>query len=138
MGRRALRGTRNVRYDRIWPVLADLAYTLTAGIKPEERPTVPITAAPPQLLTVAQAASLLNVSDRTIRRWIEAEKIPYLKLPSGGSRIPQGALLASLRGNYDLAGELRELDDRHPGLSEDEVRRLVNTTDLRRRRDFPL
>jgi predicted DNA-binding transcriptional regulator YafY len=29
-----------------------------------------------QLLTVAQAASLLNVSDRTIRRWIEAKKFP--------------------------------------------------------------
>lgn len=91
--------------------------------------TVPITAAPPQLLTVAQAANLLNVSDRTIRRWIEAEKIPYLELPSGGYRIPQGALLASLRGNYDLAGELRELDERHSEISEDEVRALVDNTD---------
>ena len=48
-----------------------------------------------QLLTVAQAAALLNVSDRTIRRWIEAKKVPYLKLPSGGYRIPQASLLAS-------------------------------------------
>jgi excisionase family DNA binding protein len=63
-------------------------------------------------LTVAQAASLLQVSERTIRRWIEADKIPYLELPGGGYRIPQGALLASLRANYDLAGELRALDER--------------------------
>jgi excisionase family DNA binding protein len=89
---------------------------------------VPITAAPPQLLTVPQAASLLNVSDRTIRRWIEGDKIPYLELPSGGYRIPQGALLASLRGNYDLAGELRELDERHSEISEDDVRARLNET----------
>lgn len=90
---------------------------------------MPLTAAPPQLLTVAQAASLLNVSDRTLRRWIEDEKIPYLELPSGSYRIPQGALLASLRGNYDLARELRELDERHSGVSENEVRTLVNQAD---------
>ena len=89
---------------------------------------MPITAAPAQLLTVQQAASLLNVSDRTIRRWIEGEKIPYLELPSGGYRIPQGALLASLRGNYDLAGELRELDQRHSEISEEEVRARLNET----------
>jgi excisionase family DNA binding protein len=81
-----------------------------------------LTAAQPQLLTVAQAASLLSVSDRTIRRWIEAERIPYVELPSGGYRIPQGALLASLRGNYDLAGELKELDERHRDVSEEQVR----------------
>ncbi len=86
---------------------------------------MPAIAAPPQLLTVAQAASLLNVSDRTIRRWIEAEKIPYLELPSGGYRIPQGALLASLRGNYDLASELRKLDQRYAGLSEEQVREAM-------------
>lgn len=81
-----------------------------------------ITAARPQLLTVAQAASLLSVSDRTIRRWIEADRIPYLELPSGGYRIPQGALLASLRGTYDLAKELAELDERYGDVSEDAVR----------------
>ena len=86
---------------------------------------MPTTAARPQLLTVAQAASLLNVSDRTIRRWIEAEKIPFIQLPGDGYRIPQGALLASLRGTYDLAAELRELDERYADLSEDEVREAM-------------
>jgi excisionase family DNA binding protein len=88
---------------------------------------MPVTAAPPQLLTVAQAASLLNVSDRTVRRWIEAEKIPYLELPSGGYRIPQGALLASLRGNYDLGAELRELDASNADLSEEQVKAAVQS-----------
>jgi hypothetical protein len=35
-----------------------------------------LTASRPQLLTVAQAAALLNASDRTIRGWIGAEKVP--------------------------------------------------------------
>ncbi len=80
------------------------------------------TAARPHLLTVAQAASLLNVSEKTIRRWITAEKVPYVKLPSGGLRITQGALFASLQGTHDLAGELAELDERHADVSEDAVR----------------
>ncbi len=83
------------------------------------------TAARPQLLTVAQAASLLNVSERTVRRWIEKDRIPYVELPASGFRIPQGALLASLRGNYDLGAELRTLDAKRAGLSEDEVREVL-------------
>jgi excisionase family DNA binding protein len=83
---------------------------------------MPQTAAAPKLITVAQAASLLAVSEKTIRRWIDAERIPYLKLPSGGYRIPAGALLASLGGNYALGDELEQLDERMAGVSEDEVR----------------
>jgi excisionase family DNA binding protein len=86
---------------------------------------MPTTAARPQLITVSEAAALLKVNERTIRRWIEAEKIPYLELPSGSYRIPQGALLASLRGNYDLAAELRELDERHAELTDEQVRAAV-------------
>lgn len=89
---------------------------------------MPTTAARPQLLTVSEAATLLKVSDRTIRRWIEADKVPYLKLPSGSSRIPQGALLASLRGTYDLAKELSELDERYAGLTDEQIRTMANET----------
>ncbi len=85
------------------------------------------TAAPPQLLTVAQAAALLQVSERTIRRWIEGDKIPYLELPGGGYRIPQGALLSSLRGNYDLASELRVLDERNQSISEEQIADALNS-----------
>ena len=83
---------------------------------------MPQTAAAPKLLTVAQAASLLAVSEKTVRRWIDGERIPYLRLPSGGYRIPQGALLASLGGNYALGDELEEIDARMAGVTEDEVR----------------
>jgi excisionase family DNA binding protein len=82
---------------------------------------MPAVAAQPILLTVPQAASLLRVSDRTVRRWIEAERIPFLKLPSGAYRIPQGALLASLRGTYDLAGELQQLEAKHGLLSDEQI-----------------
>jgi excisionase family DNA binding protein len=87
---------------------------------------MPAVAARPVLLTVPQAASLLRVSDRTIRRWIEAERIPFLKLPSGAYLIPQGALLASLRGTYDLAGELRQLEEKHGDVSEEEIAVALN------------
>lgn len=45
-----------------------------------------------------------------------------MKLPTGSIRIPQGALLASLRGTYDLAAELRELDARNAELTDEQVR----------------
>jgi excisionase family DNA binding protein len=80
------------------------------------------TAARAQLLTVAQAASLLNVSEKTIRRWVAAGKVPYVKLPGGTLRLPQGALLASLQGTHDLAAELAALDERFADVTEDDVR----------------
>jgi excisionase family DNA binding protein len=83
---------------------------------------MPHTAAAPRLINVAQAASLLAVSEKTIRRWIDAERIPYLRLPSGGYRIPVGALLASLGGNYVLGDELEQIEERMGDVSEDDVR----------------
>lgn len=83
----------------------------------------------PQLLTVAEAAALLNVSDRTIRRWIEAEKVPYLKLPGGGYRIPQAQLLASLSGTYDLRREMEALDERFADVTEEQVRAALDAAD---------
>jgi excisionase family DNA binding protein len=101
-----------VKVGCTWPIRLDVHRL---------EPLVPAVASQPVLLTVSQAASLLRVSDRTIRRWIEAERIPFLKLPSGAYRIPQGALLASLRGTYDLAGELQRLEAKHGHLREDEI-----------------
>jgi excisionase family DNA binding protein len=88
-----------------------------------------LTASRPQLLTVAEAAALLNVSDRTIRRWIEAEKVPYLKLPGGGYRIPQTRLLASLSGTYDLRREMEALDERFADMTENQVRAALAAAD---------
>jgi excisionase family DNA binding protein len=62
----------------------------------------------PELLTVRRAAALLSVSVYTIRRWTSEGKVPHVRLPGGNHdrRIPRAALLASLGGDYDLAGEL--------------------------------
>jgi len=83
-------------------------------------------APPRQFLTVAQAASLVNVSEQTILRWIEAEMVPCVRLPSGAYRMPQGALLASLEGTDDLAAEISALDERLADVSEDDVRRAID------------
>jgi excisionase family DNA binding protein len=69
----------------------------------------------PRLLSVEEAATMLAVSASTIRNWIDDETIPYVELPPTGQRrrfrIPLQGLLNSLSGNYDLAAELRELDE---------------------------
>ncbi len=85
----------------------------------------------PQFLTTAEAASLLNVSQRTVVNWIHDGSIPYLELPSRGKRkeyrIPQIALLESLSGNYDLVAELRALDAEAEtaGVNEEQVADLT-------------
>ncbi len=86
----------------------------------------------PRLLTTAEAAAMLNVSQRTILNWISAEAIPYIELPSSGGkrkeyRIPQMALLRSLAGNYDLAAELAALDRaaEAAGASREEIVELL-------------
>jgi len=55
------------------------------------------------LLTVGQAAALLQVDIATVRRWTVEGKVLYVILPGGHRRIPRGPLLASLGGNYDIA-----------------------------------
>ena len=77
--------------------------------------------AQPKLLSTKQSAELLNVSRRTILNWIEAEKVPYVKLPGGDYRIPLSGLLASLSGTYHLDEEIRALDERFAGLSDEDV-----------------
>jgi excisionase family DNA binding protein len=79
----------------------------------------------PQLLTVAEAASLLKVSEKTVRRWVAGGKCPYVKLSSGEVRMPRGALLASLEGTHDLAAEIAALDARFADVSEDDVRAVT-------------
>ena len=51
-----------------------------------------------KLLTLRQTAEILNVSTRTLLRWIEAGKIRAVRLPSGRIRIPQTEIERILRG----------------------------------------
>lgn len=50
------------------------------------------------LLTTAEAARKLTVSDETIRRWIADGKLPAITLPSGQYRIRKADVEAILRG----------------------------------------
>ena len=69
----------------------------------------------PQFIKVADAAALLQVSTSTIHNWIKNDAIPYVELPRvrddqrAEYRIPLRGLIASLHGNYDLAGEVEAL-----------------------------
>ena len=40
------------------------------------------------LLTIKEAAEYCGVSDRTVKRWINSKKVPFLKLPSGNGARP--------------------------------------------------
>jgi hypothetical protein len=86
---------------------------------------MPRAAAAPTLMTIAQAASLLAVSEKTVRRWIAGERIPTCGCPAGATGSLR-ELLASLGGNYSLGDELAEIDARTTGLTEDEVRAAVD------------
>jgi excisionase family DNA binding protein len=60
----------------------------------------------PRLLTSTEVAALLRVTSRTVQKWIEDDRIPYLALPGGQYRIPLQGLITCLTGNYDLNSEL--------------------------------
>lgn len=54
----------------------------------------------PDYLTPDEAAAMIGVTARTIRRWVEADRIRHVRLPSGHLRIPTEAvtdLLADAR-----------------------------------------
>jgi excisionase family DNA binding protein len=80
----------------------------------------------PRLISVEEAATLLAVTDTTVRNWIKADAIPYVELPGTGQRrrcrIPLQGLLNTLTGNYDLASDVEYLDAVFGGAarSEDE------------------
>jgi excisionase family DNA binding protein len=71
-----------------------------------------------ELLTIPQAAALLEVDTNTMRRWVEEGTVPYVVLPSGIRRIPRTPLLASLGGNYDLATGMAKQDEGGPDVTE--------------------
>jgi len=43
-------------------------------------------------LRIDEVAALLDVHSNTVRRWIESEKIPSIRMPGGQLRIRTGAL----------------------------------------------
>ena len=68
-----------------------------------------------RLLTTQEAADLLRVNRRTVVGWIRDDAVPYVTLPSRGRRrdyrIPLRGLLGVISGTYDLADNLRLMDE---------------------------
>lgn len=81
-------------------------------------------------VTVREAAGLLKVSDRTIRRWIASEKLPCVKTPSGRHRIPRTLLFVFVRNSDDPFDELTKLDERFFEITEEQVRSALQTSDI--------
>jgi len=90
----------------------------------------------PRLISIDEAAELLAVSSSTVRNWINDEAIPYVVLPGGTERrqyrIPLQGLLNTLSGNYDLAAELRRVEEATQGAT-----RLTEPTSRGARRGEP-
>jgi excisionase family DNA binding protein len=87
---------------------------------------MPRTISPPRLISTDEAAELLSVDQSTIRNWIAKDLIPYVELPGDGERktyrIPLTGLLQSLKGTYDMASAVRELDEKQSAdMSDDEI-----------------
>src|SRR4051794_11051842 len=64
-----------------------------------------------RLITPQEAADLLRVSPHTITNWIREGRVPHVELPAGDGqrktyRLPLGALVQCLSGNYDLLPDI--------------------------------
>ena len=69
-----------------------------------------------RLITPQEAADLLRVSPHTISNWIKEGRVPYVELPGSDNRktyrLPLGAMIQSLSGNYDLLPHLEVVDEK--------------------------
>ncbi len=95
----------------------------------------------PRLISVEEAAALLDVTDTTIRNWIRKDAIPYIELPGGATRkqykIPLQGLLNTLAGNYDLASDLQHLDTVFRGRSDETKQEELTRSRARARHGQP-
>jgi excisionase family DNA binding protein len=103
------------------------AYRASSAHRDDRRSSIPAVRSQPKLLSTKQAAELLNVSKRTILNWIENDRIPYVKLPSGDYRIPLAGLLSSLPGTYQLDEKIRTLDERYAAVSDADVQQALDS-----------
>ena len=54
----------------------------------------------PEILTVAEVAELLAVTPRTIQNWVQARKIPYVRI-GGRPRLGRGGSIRFIRSEID-------------------------------------
>ena len=56
-----------------------------------------------EVLTIDQAAAVLGIAPRTLRRWVNERGIPYVKI-GGVLRIMRSSLLGWIRRQETVAG----------------------------------
>lgn len=54
-----------------------------------------------EFLTPGQVAKLFNVRPRTVTRWADTGKLPYIRIPSGHRRYPKNAVMELLQAQLD-------------------------------------
>ena len=67
-----------------------------------------------RLVSTADAAKLLGVSQRTVVNWIKADRVRYVELPGGNYRIPLSDLLSALGGTFDMREVVDSVIARQP------------------------
>lgn len=77
------------------------------------------------LLTVREVARLLRVAESTVRKWVAAERVPFIELPGGEYRIPRTELIRGLRGNVDLETVLGRIESRLQKLTDRDIEASV-------------
>ena len=51
----------------------------------------------PELLTVREVADIFRVHPRTVKRWLDAGRLPYVTTPGGRRMIPASAINTEAR-----------------------------------------
>lgn len=77
------------------------------------------------LLTVGEVSRILRVAESTVRKWIGANRIPFIELPGGDYRIPKKELLRSLRANVDVGEILTRIEARLSSVRETDIEETI-------------
>jgi len=89
-----------------------------------------------EFLTPQEAARLLKVSLRTVRRYIEESRLPYLQLgPSKAIRIPRDALSVLLRGRWSDSDRVCRLCPYRSGEKMQQLELVMRYFGLKERKD---
>lgn len=79
-----------------------------------------------RLLSPEEAATLVGVDREEVYHWMADDKVPHVELTGqrGEYRLPMQGLLASMPNLFDLAEDLKALDDAIEALPEEARQRL--------------
>ena len=112
--------------------IAIVAYSRERLVRTAISNGCPVCGAHYDLLTTAQAASLVCVTQGTIRRWIRNEEIQAVRTPGGRHRVCMGSLFQMTRYAADKNYPKEKRDEKvvhiggNSGVSDDISRSILN------------